>query len=160
MGAVSASVGGGVGDVTDAARAERVDGRVGYAEQLGDFADGERAIAITWEPRDREKNRSKLFRDRLFASHGSKSNRRTPRRSQLPNRGKMARTNMPRSRCDEPRSVYAARGDSNVACASSSAVHLETAAVLSWGRAHEPAKARAEGRRRLVANRQRDIGDS
>jgi len=50
----------------DAARAECVDGRVGYAEQLGDFADGEQAIAMTREPRDREQNRSKIFRNRCF----------------------------------------------------------------------------------------------
>ena len=38
----------------DAARAECVDGRVGYAEQLGDFSDAEQAIAMTQEPRSRE----------------------------------------------------------------------------------------------------------
>jgi len=44
----------------DATRAECVDGRGRYAEQLGDFADGEQTIAATWEPRGREQNRSKI----------------------------------------------------------------------------------------------------
>lgn len=50
----------------DAARAECVDGRGRYAEQLGNFADGEQTIAATWEPRGREQNRSKIFRNRCF----------------------------------------------------------------------------------------------
>ena len=50
----------------DPSSAECVDGRVGYAEQLGDFADGEQAIAMTLEPRGREQNRSKIFRKRCF----------------------------------------------------------------------------------------------
>ena len=50
----------------DAACAERVDGRVRYAEQLGHFADREQTIAATWEPRGREQNRSKIFRKRCF----------------------------------------------------------------------------------------------
>ena len=33
----------------DAACAECVDGRVRYAEQLGNFADGQQTIAVTWE---------------------------------------------------------------------------------------------------------------
>jgi Reverse transcriptase (RNA-dependent DNA polymerase) len=50
----------------DAACAEFVDGCVGYAKQLGDFADGEQTMAVTWEPRGREQNRSKIFRNRSF----------------------------------------------------------------------------------------------
>ena len=55
---------------------------------------------------------------------------------------------------DEGRSKRASRH------ASSYRAHPETAAVLRRRHAHEPAKARAEGRRRLVANRQCDVRGS
>jgi hypothetical protein len=50
----------------DAARAECVDGGVGYAEQLGDFPDAEQTIEMTEELRSREQNRSKIFRNCCF----------------------------------------------------------------------------------------------